>query len=119
MAAIASAAVMVVAVLASRVGDLPLRGGDWGAVLEIAMLMALAFGVHLKSRTAAVVLLVYFIAVQVLLRAGLGMGATGVFVALVLGWLYVRGVIGTFSYHRLDTVTVNADQPVEPELAAS
>lgn len=108
---------MVVAVLAARVGGVPLHGADWGSVLEIAILMALAFGVHLKSRAAAIVLLAYFVAVQVLLRAGFGMGASGVFVALLLAWLYVRGVIGTFAYHRSSVADRTTES--EPELAAS
>lgn len=117
MAAYASSAVMIVAVLAARVGGVPLHGADWGSVLEIAILMALAFGVHLKSRGAAVVLLGYFVAVQVLLRAGFGMGASGVFVALLLGWFYVRGVIGAFAYHR--SVVAHQTTESEPELVVS
>lgn len=119
VAAVASAALMLVVVLVSSIGGLPFHGADWGAVLEIVVLMALAFGVRLKSRTAAVALLAYFVVIQVLLRAGLGMGATGLFVAVVLGWFYGRGVIGTFADHRLDTAVVEADQPIEAELAAS
>lgn len=113
IAAYVSAAVMVVAVVIARLGVVPLHGADLGTALEIAILMALAFGVHMKSRAAAVVLLVYFVVVQVLLRAGLGMGASGVFVAAMLGYLYVRGVIGAFALHRIDAaITEHEDRPL-------
>lgn len=102
VAAYASAAVMLVAVVVAAIGGLALNGADYGRVLEIAILMALAFGVHMKSRAAAVVLLGYFAVGQVLLRAGFGMGASGVFLIAVLGYLYVKGVIGTFALHRID-----------------
>jgi hypothetical protein len=112
MAAYASAAVMVVGVLVATFTGVRLHGADLGSALEIAILVALAFGVHMKSRAAAVVLLGFFV-IQVLLRAGLGMGLSGVFVVALLGYLYVRGVIATFVYHRIDaSATEQEERPL-------
>ena len=111
IAAYASAAIIVVAVLMVQFGNVPLRGADWGSLLEIAVLMALAFGVYLKSRAAAVVLLLFFVLVQVLLRIDGSIGLSGIFVTLLLGWLYAKGVTGTFTYHRLASAASAAEAP--------
>jgi hypothetical protein len=120
LAAYASAVIMVVAVLAAVFARVPLHGADHGSALEIAILVALAFGVHMKSRGAAVVLLGYFVAFQVLLRAGLGMGLSGLFVVVLLGYFYVRGVAATFAYHRIDAgADENEGRPLVPARSES
>jgi hypothetical protein len=110
VAAYVSAGVIVVAVLVARFGGVPLHGVNWGSLLEIAILMALAFGVHMKSRAASVVLLGYFLTVQVLLRVDTHIGVSGIFVAVLLGWFYVRGVMGTIAYHRLESAQPSPDE---------
>lgn len=70
----------------------------WNFV-DIALVFALAFGVYRKSRTAAVMLVIYLILSQILIMVSTGM-PRGVVLAIVLLIFYSRAVVGTFRYHR-------------------
>lgn len=68
-------------------------------LVDTAFVFALAFGIYKKSRTCAVLMLVYFIASKIILIEASGK-FTGIFLALIFIYCYVQGVIGTFQYHR-------------------
>ena len=119
IAAYVSAGIIMVAVLLARFVGVPLHGADWGSLLEITVLMALAFGVYLKSRAASVTLLLFFIIIQMLLRVDGDIGVSGVFVILLLGWLYAKGVKGAFAYHRIDSASEDSVDLPDEELVAA
>jgi hypothetical protein len=102
--------IVAVAYLTKPTGDLRLWGDPLN-LLDGALIAGLAYGIGRHSRTAAVSLLLYFIASKIVVSAELkrpvGMG-----VGLVFLFYYWRAVQGTFAYHR-------ARRVVEPSYRAS
>lgn len=89
------------ALLASiSLGGEPIAGIDAWAFADVALLIGLAFGLARKSRTCAVLLLVYFVGSKLLLWHESG-NLKGLPVALLLTFYFGRGVLGAFDYHRL------------------
>lgn len=68
-------------------------------LLDVALILALAFGIYKRSRTCAVMLLVYFAVSKIITVAETGK-ATGIVLGLVFIYYYGQGVVGTFAYHR-------------------
>lgn len=74
-------------------------GFDAWALLDVALAFGLAYGIHRRSRTCAVAMLVYFIASKIILAIELRQ-VSGLPLALLIGYFLVQGVSGTFAYHR-------------------
>lgn len=68
--------------------------------IDIAIIFALAGGLFLRSRTAAVLLLVYYVLSQIMFIAETGR-VGGIVVSLVFVYFYYQGIIGAFAYTRL------------------
>ncbi len=118
IAGFASSAFIVFTVVMIEVFDLPITGASRWSLVSATVLLGLAYGVYRKSRIAAVALLGFFMVNQVLLRLDdPAIGATGLFVAFLLTYLYARGVTGTFLYHRRQR-TALVRIPIEEELVA-
>jgi hypothetical protein len=98
-AALFSAGVTVIFAFISLGGE-PVAGIDAWAFLDVALLLGLAFGVSRKSRSCAVLLLVYFVGGKILMWTEAG-NVRGLPVALVFMWYFAQGVVGTFQYHGL------------------
>jgi hypothetical protein len=65
-----------------------------------AILFALAYGIYRRSRVCAVIVLInHFLGVAGLIASARDVPSTEIAVALVLGVLYVLGVMGTFVHH--------------------
>ena len=65
-----------------------------------AILFALAYGIYRRSRVCAVIVLVnHFLGVAGLIARARDVPSTEIAVTLVLGVLYVLGVMGTFVHH--------------------
>jgi len=65
-----------------------------------AILLALAYGIYRRSRVCAVLVLVnHFLGVAGLIARARDVPSAEIAVTLVLGVLYVLGVIGTFVHH--------------------
>ena len=77
-----------------------IMGFDAWAFFDVALIFGLAYGIYRKSRTCAVVMLVYFVAAKIFLIAQTGT-ASGLPLALVFIYFYALGVVGTFRYHAL------------------
>jgi hypothetical protein len=56
---------------------------------------------------------------QLLLRVDGDIGVSGVFVVLLLGWLYAMGVIGIFAYRRIESGSEDPVDPSDEELVAA
>ena len=77
----------------------PVMGfGPW-ELLDVALIFGLAFGISRRSRTCAILLLIYFLISKFILLVT-NPSASSVPMALVFIYFYVRAVIGTFRYHK-------------------
>ena len=112
-----------VALTASMLGYWLLRNPtDWFHLLlliDFAIILGLCFGVYRKSRVAAVLLLLFFVAGKAQQFLG-GGPINGWPVALLFLFFFARGVVGTFVYHRLVAkgVQVQASVTSSPDGAA-
>ena len=72
---------------------------DISGLLNVCLIFGLSFGIYKKSRVAAVIMLIYFVSIQAWAAIELKS------IPGILSWLlliaYVRGVQGTFAYHKL------------------
>jgi membrane-bound ClpP family serine protease len=71
--------------------------GAWGLV-DVAIVVALVYGVHRRSRTCAILLLALFVVGRILFMVEQGK-PTGIIVAFAIAYYLARGVQGTFQYH--------------------
>ncbi|MEO1575674.1 MAG: hypothetical protein AAFU65_12030 [Pseudomonadota bacterium] len=72
---------------------------DKWALVDVALILALSFGIYKKSRAAATVLLLYFIASQVLAIVETGK-PNGLVATLIFLYFFAQAVVGTFQYHK-------------------
>jgi hypothetical protein len=69
------------------------------SLLDAALIFGLAYGLHRRSRVCAVLLLIYWIGAKALQAMGNPTAAAGgALFALLFGWFYLQGVLGTFRY---------------------
>lgn len=73
------------------------------AVLDALLIALLSVAVGFRSRAAAMLLFLYFVGSRLYDFAQFG---TGVFAGLVLGYFFLQGVRGAFSYARLTASAV-------------
>lgn len=92
-------AITLVVTLVAMSGN-PMLGFSAANLIDVGLIVALTFGIWRRSRTCAVLMLVYFAISKILLLRH-SVNPVGIVIALVFGWLYVQGVRGTFEYHRL------------------
>lgn len=102
-AAVASAAMtaaaMALAVSGAGAGAMAYFADPW-LLLDVAVMLGLAWGVHRRSRTAAVLLLLTFVAARFALAVDTGRVPFPV-LSLVLVWFFARAIQGAFVHHRL------------------
>ena len=99
IAALFSGAITSLVVLISLMGTQILGFSAW-ELIDVAMILALAFGIYKKSRTCAVLMLVYFVASKILIMVETGK-PSGAVMGLLFAYFFWQGVSGTFAYHRL------------------
>ncbi len=99
VAALISCAVTSVFALVAVNSGKPFGVIDGSAFFDVALILGLAFGIYKRSRTCAVVMLVYFVISKIIIVAETGK-ASGIVLALVFMYYYGQGVVGTFAYHR-------------------
>jgi len=86
--------------------------------VDTAILLSLAFGVYLKkSRTCAIILLVWHLGARVDMyeRTGSYYGAFGP-IAISIAWIYILGILGTLVLHtdKQKASSTVSDLPPEP-----
>lgn len=103
IAAVVSAAVtagaMVLALAGPGDGLLGYFADPW-LVLDIGLMLALAWGVHRRSRTAAVLLLLTFVVARIILALDTGRFPFPL-LWLLLIWFFARAIRGAVVWHRL------------------
>jgi hypothetical protein len=110
VAALVSAALTAAMVLLVVYLELPLLGFSLWSVISVVVLLAGAYGVSQRSRTAAVLLLIYFVVGQVSLRLQYPeVGYSSMFIVVIFAILYLRGAVAAFTYHRLDAEGLESD----------
>ncbi len=100
IAACISGTVTLAVTLLAISGTSILNFSAW-ELIDVAFIFGLAFGIYRKSRTCAVLMLVYFISARVLLLAEGGKLTSGLMLSIVFIYFYWQGVSGTFSFHKL------------------
>jgi len=102
IAAFISAVLTFVVAVASIWVDL-ISGLNIFAIIDVAFIFVLAvLLVTIKSRIAAVILLIYYLFSQISMRIGNpDIGAGNIAMLLIFVWAYYQGIVGTFTYYRL------------------
>jgi hypothetical protein len=77
-----------------------IMGIDGWSFFDVVLIFGLAFGIYRKSRTCAVIMLVYYLICKLIQISTTGK-PTGMIMAFLFIYYFAKGVQGTFSYHRL------------------
>ncbi len=100
----------LVAVAALAISTFEYAGNPWGIGkwnwLNTLIMLVLTAAVYKKSRVGAVLLLVYYLGLNIIPRIQTGYWY-GLPFALVLVYFLYQGVRGTFAYHALTAVPTN------------
>lgn len=88
---------LVVALLAISGNDI--FGASAWLFIDVALIFGLTFGIYKKSRTCAILMLIYFIFSKIIVMVEDGK-PSGLPVALVIIYFYWHGIVGTFQYHK-------------------
>ncbi|HEX7863685.1 MAG TPA: hypothetical protein VF555_01985 [Variovorax sp.] len=99
IAGLVSATVTLIFVLIAIAGT-SLLGMSAYQLVDVVVILGLAFGIYKKSRICAVLMLAYFVWAKIVLIQMGHAGGSGLFMAVVFFYFYVQGVIGTFAYHK-------------------
>ena len=91
---------ITLAVTLLAVAGMSVLGYSAVELIDVALVFGLTFGIYKKSRTCAVLMLVYFVISKVILMTEMR-SASPMIVGLVFLYFYAMGVVGTFQYHRL------------------
>ncbi|HIP73084.1 MAG TPA: hypothetical protein EYH05_17025 [Anaerolineae bacterium] len=81
------------------------------ALIDVALIFLLSFGIYKKNRIAAVLLLAYYLINQAIRIAGGNTGGIGMMA--IFTYFFIQGVRGTFLYHKLKDAPVESVEPVE------
>ena len=98
VAATISGGFTLVLTLLAMYGNSILGFSAW-ELIDVALIFVLAFGIYKKSRTCAVLMLVYFILAKILIMYETGK-PTGIIMSIVFIYYFSMGVSGTFDYHK-------------------
>ena len=74
-------------------------GVDAWALVDVALMAGLSYGVYRKSRTCAILLLALFALNKVLMYME-SSAVSGLLLTLLFFYFFIQGVVGTFQYHR-------------------
>lgn len=105
-AGIVSGVLTLIVTLVAMAGHDFMGFSAWN-LLDVAVIAGLTFGIYRKSRTCAVVMLVYFIGSKLLIWSETR-SVSGLPMALIFSWFFYQGIRGTFAWHELNA---GADRP--------
>jgi hypothetical protein len=100
---IISGCITLVVTLLAMNGVAILGFNAWN-LLDAALIFGLTFGIYKKSRSCAVLMLIYFVGSKMIIIADTGK-FSGAIMSIVFIYYYIHGVIGTFTYHKLQKQT--------------
>lgn len=93
-----SAAMTLVVTLIAMSGTEALGFSVW-SLGDVAFILGLTYGIYRKSRVCAVLMLAYFVLSKIILMLEAGK-PSGLLVALIFGYFYAQGIVGTFAFHK-------------------
>ncbi|MDH1262063.1 hypothetical protein [Pseudomonas sp. GD03944] len=93
-----SATLFLIARLLSS-GATSANGIDEWALIDVAIMLGLCFGVYKKSRACAILMVLFFTIGKLSMLAD-GASLIALPIALVFLWFFAQGVVGTFQFHR-------------------
>lgn len=99
VAALISGGMTLVLTLLAMSGT-ALPGVSAWQLIDVAIILALAFGIYKKSRACAVTMFVYFVASKIILLVKTGQ-ASGIVMGIIFAIFFWQGIAGTFAYHQL------------------
>ena len=99
MAGVISGSITLIVTIVAMAGYSFMGFSAWN-IADVAVIAGLTFGIYRKSRTCAVIMLVYFVGSKFLLWSET-QSVSGLPMALVFGWYFYQGVSGTFALHSL------------------
>ncbi|NKQ34117.1 MAG: hypothetical protein HF973_00705 [Chloroflexi bacterium] len=106
IAGVISGTITLVVVILSVVGlDL---GFSVFALIDVALIFLLSFGIYKKNRIAAVLLLAYYLINQAIRIAGGNTG--GIVMVAIFTYFFIQGVRGTFAYHKMKNIPAELDE---------
>jgi hypothetical protein len=74
---------------------------DVFSIIDILMIFGLSYGIYNKSRFCAAGLTVYYIIIKIVdLTINFPVGMKGAIWIIIFTTFFIRGMIGTFGYHR-------------------
>ena len=77
-----------------------LLGFSAWSMIDVVLVFGLTFGIFKKSRTCAILMLIYYVLSKIYLMVESG-NPSGWIMSLAFGYLCLMGVFGTFDYHSL------------------
>ena len=99
VAACVSCAMTLIVTLIALSGDSAGNTDDAWNFVDVALIAGLAFGIYKRSRTAATLMLAYFVLSKVLIMIDTGK-PSGLVLGLLFAIFYFRAMTATFRYHR-------------------
>ena len=91
---------VTLAITLLAIGGTSVLGYSAWELIDVALIFGLTFGIYKKSRTCAILMLVYFVVSKIMLMID-ARPSTGLVMAIVFIYFYAMGVVGTFQYHKL------------------
>jgi len=120
--AFVSAGLTAIIAIFSAAGMSLIESIDIFALIDVMLIIVLAVLIMtLKSRTAAIILLIYYLFSQISMRiADPSLMTSGLFMFIIFTAGYFNGILGTFSYHKLkkaekDNVTSETDDSINDQ----
>lgn len=87
---------------------------DWWSSIDVILIFALAFGIYMKSRTAATIMFVYFLLSKIWFIVETGKPG-GIVLSLVFLYFYLQAMIGTYQYHKFVKEAAQGGQDPQAE----
>ncbi len=92
-----TAIVAIIAVSTDAMDDVGDVFDAW-LFVDVVLIFGLAFGIMMKSRTAATIMFLYFLASKIYMVSMTGQ-ARGVIISLIFLYFYFQAMVGTYQYH--------------------
>ncbi|WP_291584007.1 hypothetical protein [Clostridium sp. UBA6640] len=109
MTAIACSVITLLGMLLSILANSDFLGLDLYSLVDVALLLGLAFGVYKKSRVCAVILFIYFILDKLYMLSSGVVNRGAIMMSIAFGTWFFQGIIGTIHYHKNKKMEINGD----------
>lgn len=109
MTAIACSLITLLGVIISILANSNFLGLSLDALVDVVLLLGLAFGVYKKSRVCAVILFIYFVLGKIYMLSSGAINRGAIMMSIAFGIWFFQGIIGTIHYHKNKKIEVNED----------